>query len=123
VARRKCGHHCGLALELAGSVSHPAFADCSQKLVRRTAPESAKELKSVLHGAWRFIPQAGIDKLCEAFKTRLEFYRAKGEGSISNDLWEISERTDTENANQGQLLDIVFESTSAGQTGQILLQS
>jgi hypothetical protein len=51
-----------------------------------------RSLKSALVTAWAFLPQATIDKFCQGFQTRLQLCLAKGGASISNDLWQISER-------------------------------
>jgi hypothetical protein len=92
VARRKRGCHYVPATELTGFVSHRAFVCCPQNLVRRTTPKSIEELKSLLLVTWGLIPQATVDKWCEAFKACLELWLARGEGFILNGLWQISER-------------------------------
>jgi hypothetical protein len=50
-----------------------------------------EELKSVLLAPWKLISQAPIDKVCEEPTARLELCLGKGQGSIRNDLWQISE--------------------------------
>jgi hypothetical protein len=63
-----------------------------KKLVRKVKPEMIEELKSSLLAAWAMIPQDTIDRLCEGFATRLQLCLANHGDSISNQLWQTSER-------------------------------
>jgi hypothetical protein len=63
-----------------------------KKLVRKIAPRTGEELRNAVLASWALIPQVTIDKLCLGFQARLELCLAKAADSISDDLWQISER-------------------------------
>jgi hypothetical protein len=63
-----------------------------KKLVRKVKPQTIEELKSSRLASWAMIPQDRIDRLCEGFATRLQLCLANHGDSISNQLWQTSER-------------------------------
>jgi hypothetical protein len=64
--------------------------------VKPTDPTNMREeLNNALITMWALIPQSTINKLCEGFQSRLELCLANGGGSISNQLWRLTERSAT----------------------------
>jgi hypothetical protein len=63
-----------------------------KKFVRKVKSQTIDELKSSLMAAWAMIPQDTIDRLCEGFATPLQLCLASHRHSISDQLWQVSER-------------------------------
>jgi hypothetical protein len=63
-----------------------------KNLAREIAPRTVEELRNAVLASWALLPSVMIDKLCLGFRVSLELCLAKAKGSISNDLWQISER-------------------------------
>jgi transposase len=63
-----------------------------KKLVRRMKPQTIEEVKGALLAAWSMIPQATIDGLCRGFQARLDLCLANRGESISNQLWQVTDR-------------------------------
>jgi hypothetical protein len=63
-----------------------------KSIISKLKPSSIGELKQVLLNAWNSIPQSTIDRLCESFGTRLQFYLESDGESISKHLWRCCNR-------------------------------